>query len=459
MDHCTFPRYNESEIIVHVRNFLLTGTEAKNFSKTDLFPNAKPELLQMIFMRVLQSVYGIRQEDFCMIPMTFETAYPQLFEGFLPIANLFIYMERFLPFCRVHDFQFADVLNPKAKRTARFLSGIINFLSFRESRLDVYLSIENTYKSAMEKEQRLEMAVKEATTKLQKFDTVPPDQEEEFKELSQDIQELQQKLNQDYRQKASNLQEEIHQKRTEVAEKTKKVNELKLTICNLKEEQEQLKSKITESPEELDRRKDSLNQTLEKLKREKQEVTEKYEAYRDLVELFPSYQQELQLYQRKMQMQATNTDKFSTILAEIRILQDQIENSQSALKNGKTDEMSLKRMVTLKREKVNTLKIKLNRIREDTEQRKQAITEDCSKLQEKRSAVWEKMSRTQAEIMCFKAATQELNDNAEKEKIKAQEIYARLRSGLGKYHENLLTVVDTYMSAREDKISELSKMF
>ncbi|XP_062833888.1 kinetochore protein Nuf2 isoform X2 [Anolis carolinensis] len=367
--------------------------------------------------------------------------------------------ERFLPFCRVHDFQMSDILHPKTKRTVRFLSGIINFLSFRESRLDVYLSIQNTHKAAMEKERRLQMAVEDGIIKLKELDTVPPDQEEEFKELSRDIQELQQKLNQDYREKASNLQEEIHQKRTEVAEKTKNLNELKLVICKLKEEQEQLTSKIAESPEELINRRERLKQKIQKIKREKEAVTEKYEAYRDLVEMFPSYQQEVQLYQKKMQMQATNANKFSTTLAEIRMLEDQIETSKSALKNAKTNEMSLKRMVTNKREKVNALNIKLNRIRDDTEQRKQAITENCSKFQEKRSAVWKELTRNQAEIACVKAATQELIDNVGKEKLKAQEIYLRLRSGLEKYHKNLATVMDTYTAVAEDKTSKLSKLF
>lgn len=41
MESCTFPRYNENDIIVQVRSCLLTGSEAKNLSKSDLFPNVK----------------------------------------------------------------------------------------------------------------------------------------------------------------------------------------------------------------------------------------------------------------------------------------------------------------------------------------------------------------------------------------------------------------------------------
>ncbi|XP_063156248.1 kinetochore protein Nuf2 [Candoia aspera] len=458
MDNCTFPRYSDNDIVVHIRN-CLSGNEAKFFSKGDLFPNVKPEMLHMIFMRALQSVYGIRMEHFYMMPVTFETTYPQIFEGFLPIGNLFINMERFFPICRVNDFQIADIINPKGKRTARFLSGILNFLFFRDSRREVYLEIQSIHKSAMEKEQRLQMAIQDATLKLEKLDVVPADQQVEFKELSQDIQELQQKLNQEYRQKTSVLQEVIHQKRMEIAEKNQNLNDLKLAICYLKEEQEQLKSRITESPEELTNCRERLKQTLQKIKKDKQEVIEKYEAYRDLVEMFPSCQLEVQLYQKKMQTQGANVDKLSNILAEIRTLEDQVENSKSGFKNAKTEEMSLKRLVTVKREKLAAVEIKLKKIREDTELQKQSITKYCNKFQEKRGVVCEKLTATHTEIKWLKGAIQQLNDNVGKEKVKAQEIYLSLRSGLEKYHENLARIVDSYTSSREDKIAQLTGFF
>lgn len=53
----------------------------------------------------------------------------------------------------------------------------------------------------------------------------------------------------------------------------------------------------------------------------KQEVIEKYEAYRDLVEMFPSCQLEVQLYRKKMQTQGANMDKLSNILAQVCAIQ------------------------------------------------------------------------------------------------------------------------------------------
>ncbi|XP_015274384.1 PREDICTED: kinetochore protein Nuf2 [Gekko japonicus] len=458
MESCTFPKYSNNDIVLHLRNSLLTGSEAKTFSKSDLFPNVKPEVLQVIFMRALQIVYGIRLEHFYMMPVAFETAYPQIYEGFLPIGSLYIHMEQFFPICRVNDFQIADLINPKPKRTAHFLSGIINFLLFRDSRREVYLETQDTHKLAVEKVQQLQMSIQKAMLKLEKLDTIPADQQEEFKELSQDIQQLEHKLNQEYRQKASALQEVISQKRMKTTEKTQNLNELKRTLCELKAEQEQLKSKITESPEELTSCKERLKEALLKAKKDKEEVIQKYEVYRDLVEMLPACQAEIQMYQEKMRTQAANIDRKSAVLAEIRALEHQFESSKSGLRNSKTEEMSLKRLVTTKREKLTTTEIKTKKIREDTEQRKQAIIEYCNKFQEKRGAVCEKLTSVHTEIKQLKAAIQQLHDNVGREQSKVQEIYLNVRVGLEKYHENLAKIVDSHTSAREGKILELETL-
>uniref|UniRef100_A0A8C8R7X5 Kinetochore protein NUF2 n=1 Tax=Pelusios castaneus TaxID=367368 RepID=A0A8C8R7X5_9SAUR len=457
MDHLTFPRYNPNDIITHVRNQILAGSETKNFSKNDLFPNPKPEVLQMIFMRTLQNVYGIRLEHFYMMPITIDIVYPQIFEGFLPICNLYINMDRFLPVCRVNDFQIADVINPKAKRTARFLSGIVNFIHFRESRREVYMEFQWTYKSSMEKIQQLQTANQEAAMKLEKLDTIPVEQQAEFKQLSDDIQELQQVLNQDYRRKTTALQEVTSQKKAEVAERTRNLNQLKVTMATLKEEQEQLKSKIVESPEELKNYKEHMKGTVQRLKKTKQEVIEKYEGYRDLVESLPSCQLEVQLYQKKMQSQAANVERMANISSEIRNLEDQIESGHIELKNSKTDEMSLKRLVTAKHEKLSTTEIRIKKKHEDVEQYKRTVFEYCNKVQEKRGAVYEKVTAIHKKTQQVRFKVQQLNENNEKEKMKAQEIYLNLRAGLEKYHEALAKIAESYATSRDEKTAELKR--
>ncbi|XP_040466639.1 kinetochore protein Nuf2 isoform X2 [Falco naumanni] len=379
MEMMTFPRYSPDDIISYLRSHVLAGAEARNLAKGDVFGSgsgsAKPEVLHMIYMRILQKVYGIRLEHFYMMPVNVDIIYPQIFEGFLPVCNLYIHMERLLPVCRINDFQIADVLNPKTKRTARFLSGLLNFVNFREFRREVYLDLQLNYKSAMEKHQQLETANREAVVKLEKLNTVPVEHQAEVQQLTDNIRELEQLLRQEYRRKQAALQETISQKKLDAAEGTRKLNDLKVTMASLKEEQEQLKSKIVESPEELKNYKEQMKETVKKLKKSKQEVTEKYEAYRDLVEILPSCQMEVQLYQKKIERQGANVERLASVLSEVRNLEDQIESAQIELKKWKTDEISLKRLVTAKREKLSTAEMKITKKREDAEQHKHSVFE------------------------------------------------------------------------------------
>ncbi|XP_047377015.1 kinetochore protein Nuf2 isoform X2 [Sciurus carolinensis] len=419
METLSFPRYNAAELVVHIRNKILTGADGKNLSKNDLYPNPKPEVLHMIYMRALQIVYGIRLEHFYMMPVNTEVMYPHIMEGFLPVSNLFIHLDSFLPICRVNDFEIADILYPKAKRTSRFLSGIINFIHFREACRETYMEFLWQYKSSVDRMQQLSIAHQEALLKVESLNSVPVEEQEEFKQLTDDIQELQQSLNQEFRQKTIVLQEGNSHKKSAIAEKTKRLNELKLSLVSLKEAQESLKTKIVDSPEKVKNYKEKMKDTVQKLKNSRQEVMEKYETYRDSVDCLPSCQLEVQLYQKKIQDLADNKDKLASALKESLNLEDQIESAESELRKLKTEESSLRRLLIAKKEKLATTQFRINKKHEDIKQYKRAVIEDCNKVQEKRGAVYEQVTTINQEIQKIKFGMQQLKDATGREKLKS----------------------------------------
>uniref|UniRef100_A0A2K6CI94 Kinetochore protein NUF2 n=1 Tax=Macaca nemestrina TaxID=9545 RepID=A0A2K6CI94_MACNE len=413
METLSFPRYNVAEIVIHIRNKILTGADGKNLTKNDLYPNPKPEVLHMIYMRALQIVYGIRLEHFYMMPVNSEVMYPHLMEGFLPFSNLVTHLDSFLPICRVNDFETADILCPKAKRTSRFLSGIINFIHFREACRETYMEFLWQYKSSADKMQQLNAAHQEALMKLERLDSVPVEEQEEFKQLSDGIQELQQSLNQDFHQKTIVLQEGNSQKKSNISEKTKRLNELKLSVVSLKEIQESLKTKIVDSPEKLKNYKEKMKDTVQKLKN-----------------------------------------------ARSLNLEDQIESDESELKKLKTEENSFKRLMIVKKEKLATAQFKINKKHEDVKQYKRTVIEDCNKVQEKRGAVCERVTTINQEIQKIKLGIQQLKDAAEREKLKSQEIFLNLKTALEKYHDGIEKAAEDSYAKIDEKTAELKrKMF
>lgn len=457
METLSFPRYNVPELVVHIRNKLLTGADGKNLSKSDFLPNPKCDVLYMIYMKALQLVYGVRLEHFSMMPMNIEVMYPHIMEGFLPVSNLLFHMDSFMPICRVNDFEIADIIHPKVNRTNRFLSGIINFIDFREACLEKYEEFLLQSKSSMDKMQQLSNAHQEALMKLEKLNLVPVEEQEEFKQLMDDIQELQHLLNQDFRQKTVLLQEGYAKMKSDISEKTKHFNELKLSVVSLKEVQENLKSKIVDSPEKLKNYKEKMKDTVQKLRSAREEVMEKYDIYRDSVDCLPSCQLEVQLYQKKLQDLADNREKLSSILKESLNLEDQIESDSSELKKLKTEENSLSRLTMKKKEKLAATHFKINKKQEDVKQYKLTVIEDCNKVQEKRDAVCEQVTTINQDIHKVKSRIQQLRDAAKREKLKSQEIFVNLKSALEKYHEGIERAAEECCARVEEKTAELKR--
>ncbi|XP_054142076.1 kinetochore protein Nuf2 [Melozone crissalis] len=455
METMTFPRYSPDDIISYLRLHILEGAEARNLVKGDVFGNPRLEVLHLIYLRILQKVCGIRLEHAYMMPLNVDIMYPQIHEGFLPVCNMYIHMEHLLPMCQINDFQIADVLSPKTKRTVRFLSGIVNFVNFKELRRVDYLKLQQSYKLAMEKKQHLEAVNREATLKLEKLNTVPAEHEAEIKQLTESIRELEQQLRQDCRRKQTPLQEETSQKKADIAERNQNLNEYKVSLAALKEEQEQLKSKIVESPEERKSYNEMMKEKIKKLKKEKQEATERYEYYRDLVDVLPSCQVELQLYQKKMEIQGENVERLASVLSEIRNLEDQLESSQVELKKANTDEKPLKRVVTAKREKLPTAEIQLKKIRENVELHKCTVLEHFNKVQEERDAVCDKVTAIRKEIKQIKDQIEQLKEDAEETAKKAKEIHLILKAVVDKCHESLLKAVKASAASRAEKIDEI----
>uniref|UniRef100_F7AKT0 Kinetochore protein Nuf2 N-terminal domain-containing protein n=1 Tax=Monodelphis domestica TaxID=13616 RepID=F7AKT0_MONDO len=433
METLSFPRLTPAEIVTHVQNSILTGADGKNLSKNDLFPNPKPEVVRRIFLRTLQIVYGIPLDSFYMVGL--------LGDEWMAPSEPGLYSQCFLSVS-------------EGKRTCRFLSAIINFIHFRESRREVYMDSLRHYKSSMDKMQQLHVTQQEALMKLEKLNSVPVEEQAEFKQLSEDIQELQQTLN-GFRQKTVTIQEGISQKKLDIAESTKHLNELKLSLVTLKEEQENLKTKIVDSPEKLKNDKEKMKETVQKLKASKLEVTEKYEAYRDAIEGMPAFQMEVQLYQKKMQELAESMDKVTRILKES--LEDQIESAQTELKKLKAEETSLKRQVIVEKEKLATTQIRINKKHDDIKQYKRSVLEECNKLQEKRGAIYEQVTTINRDVQRIRLEIQQLKDITENEKLKFQEIFLTLKSAVERYHEAMEKALEEGKARIRDKAVQLKR--
>ncbi|XP_075689447.1 kinetochore protein Nuf2 [Rhinoderma darwinii] len=457
MDKLTFPQYPAAELVPYFRQNVLTGAEAKNFTKNDIYPSAKTEWIQKLFMRILQRVFNVGVEQFYMVPMDLDIQYPHLMEGFSPVAHILKLMARFLPMCLIYDFHPSDVLNPKGKRTIYLLSGIVNFLHFRDTRKEIYISFCRNFKSALDNINQQQKTNQELEAKIEKLTTVPPEQQAEFKALSSDIHDLQQSISQEYRAKDIVLQEKIAHQKAEFAEKMKKLNEHKLTIATMKEEQERMKTQIVESPEQRKNKTERMRENVHRLKQARQETSEKCDHYRERVTVACLWQSDVQAYNKKLRSIENNLEINRKILEESRQKEEQIVNKNLELKSIANEETQLKRSIQIKKEKLAKMDIKNQKKQEDFDQRKNEILEICSRIQEKRQAVHGRVSQVLQEIQQTSNKKDLLLEAAEEEKKKYQDVMTGFRNALEKYHDSLQKTSDRSAERRREKVAELNR--
>ncbi|XP_069825149.1 kinetochore protein Nuf2 isoform X2 [Dendropsophus ebraccatus] len=457
MDKLTFPQFPVVELVNFFRLKVLTGAEAKNFTKNDIYPNPKPEWLLKLFIRVLQKVFDIWVEQFYMLPLDIDVQHPHLIEGFAPVTYTVKVMTGFLPMCLIYDFHPSDVLNPKGKRTLYLLSGIVNFLHFRDTRKIMYTGVCQNYRMALDNINQQQRTIQELEAKIEKLTTVPPEQQAEFKALSKDISDLQQSINQEYRTKDLGLQDKIAHQKADFAEKMKKLNQHKLNIATMKEEQERMKSQIVESPEQRKNKTERMKENVHRLKQARKETSEKCDHYRERVTVASLWQSEVQAYNNKLHSIETHLDMYRKVLEETRQKEEQIINKNLELKSIGNEETQLKRTNLIKKEKLAKMDIKNQKKLEDFEHRKNEILEICSHIQEKRQAVHGRVSHVLQEIQQTNSKKEQLLDTAEEGRKRYQHVTTGFRNALEKYHDSMQKATDRSAERRREKVAELHR--
>ncbi|XP_034725369.1 kinetochore protein Nuf2 [Etheostoma cragini] len=270
----TFPIYSADAVVNFYRTEVLTGQEAKHFTKSDLTPVPKPEAVQTLYMRVLHLLYRFRPECHSMVPLLENIQNPEYHEGATAIMSVYMRMQQFLPICLVYDFSLSDLLAPKKQKTLTILSGIMNFLHFRKQRMSVISEKQAKFRADMDRLQFFTKGIAEAKAKIAMLTNIPPEQQAEADELATALSELQAATKHEC-QEVNAMNESIAEWKTKIAEKTQKLAQVKVDVSNLKEDIGKLKSQIVESPEELKSEMEKMRENVKNIKFSIEETDER----------------------------------------------------------------------------------------------------------------------------------------------------------------------------------------
>uniref|UniRef100_A0AAZ3QFR1 Kinetochore protein Nuf2 N-terminal domain-containing protein n=1 Tax=Oncorhynchus tshawytscha TaxID=74940 RepID=A0AAZ3QFR1_ONCTS len=424
MTENTFPVYKVDAIVTFFRTEVLTGQEAKHFTKNDLAPSPKPDAVQRLYMRILQLLYRFKPECHYMVPFSENIQHPQLHEWPTAVMSVYLRMRQFLRMCYVYDFSLNDLLAPKVKRTVTILSGIMNYLHFRKQRLDMTMGHQERFREDMDKLQAYSRGTKDAQKKMDKLTTIPPEQQAEARELDSALSDLQTNTMHQY-QEVNAINENIAEWKTEMAEKAQKLTQLKVDVATLKENIGKLKSQIVESPEEMKIQMEKMKENVKNIKLAIETADERLVGLQSNVQGVTHSEADIQLIFKLLQDLQSSMNKTQQHQEEAQALVCVYEAQQKELKNHGVEEGQLKRSLGMKMDKESKQHIRRQKKKEIKDQYIEDVLGQCDNVHQKREQIADQIQERDRDSQHLRSQMTNLRDTCSQETEKAQVTHHR----------------------------------
>ncbi|KAI8494769.1 kinetochore-associated Ndc80 complex subunit nuf2 [Branchiostoma belcheri] len=432
-----FPRLTIQQIALECREGAL-GPDATWLTEDHL---KKPEVdtIQSVYGIILQFSLSISQEQITQVQ----------FEGTEELEHKDIHEEAIPQSCGAQDFKIKDILDPKPKRTTKFLSAAINFLKFRDQRLQTYESIKEEKVAVQEEYARLQKSNDELRAKINQIRAARAEHEPQVREVQQEVDKLKAVIQEGQRHQETQSSAMAEIEKT-IEGRSTKLARLKDDIKSTKEEGDKLRSKIVQSPERMKGEMGRMERSIKTLKVTKeqkgQRLVELHEQQHNNQAMGENCQQGLKLISL-IQAECDEQRKANGALMKMR---DQVVGQKEVLRDVTTRESQLKRQLGSKQEKLAKFSLqhqnKLSAARETS-----AVTR---KEQEMYQPCMQELERNIMEIEMQKGQLEkqlaEKDENHQGVMDTLTERYKELLNSLDHYHSRIVQVWEKNQPMEED---------
>ncbi|XP_070579310.1 kinetochore protein Nuf2-like [Ptychodera flava] len=432
MPHYECPTLTAPEILANLDEFF--GGDV-HYNEADLL-KPQPHKIRQLYADLLSvSNIGVRPENFTIMPVhgMHSVQSPELHEESYPLVTFSLIMQRVLVACGVDDFKIWDITSPKPKRTARFLSALINWKKLTDDRMKVYEKIKED--SALLQEKRVELlaAKDEIKSKINKIKAAQAEKAPQVEQLQQEIEEMDSKMAEMLKHQGE-VQLEVQQIKADIADKTARTDQIKCREVANKEEAEKIRSRIVQSPEKMKSDIARMKHNIQSLKMMKEDSGIKL--------------QELYLLKQKQHAMLENAKHGVKLISAIKAEQQKLREAEEELikiqdkKCHQKDVLSeisakanqMKRQASTKQEKLSKLALQ-----QETKMR--SIMEDIEAVTRERDALMAKKSENNKEVMKYAEEKEQIQREMELKKRSYEE---EMKEMTNLYEHDLLQTVEEY---------------
>ncbi|KAL6145171.1 hypothetical protein ACLB2K_055859 [Fragaria x ananassa] len=354
MSKFIYPRLSRVDIVS-----IIIDAQIMDISERHLL-NPNPDFVTNLFTRVLIALdffnEDIGQVDFDALEQ-FEN--PESHDSSLHIINLCNRIRQVLDLVDCpHRFTLKDLIRPDPNRTEFFLSAIMNYHLYRETKVKQLTELMNPLTDIEEQHQLLQGRVSQLNAEIADFDDAREKESPLLQEAEAKVKELRQTI-----EGLNNEQVKVRTSLKKLKEKSgemdKEISDADFDLLKCDSERQELRSRIVQSPDKLQRAVEEKKSVREKAKNDEMSAMQSFNEKTAVEEVYTKV-----------------LKKLSKHLAQMQVIQEQVNSAKfagkdcKALKQKKSDDeiliKSLQNEVVKRQAKVkdfNDLKKKLEKER------------------------------------------------------------------------------------------------
>ncbi|XP_072168767.1 kinetochore protein Nuf2-A-like [Diadema setosum] len=427
-----FPVLSSAELVACLHDIM-----GESFSDED-FKSPQPTRIQNLYAAFLETIVNTQLDRINQPQWTASQVvmHPELYDGIFPIMNLAIAMQRLMVACQVTDFKLTDLLNPKPKRTRRFVSALINFWRFSVEREEAYNNIRQEIQGSIAERNQLKEKINELKEKINLMKMTRAEEEVKVNQLLGIIDELDGKMMPQQQEQAS-IQRELTRLKAALAEKVALLEKHKLSILDKQESVRKLQAQVVQSPERMKADISRMHSVLASRKEAKNQKGQRLQELRGQNE---NCQVLLHSSEQGAAMIAgidSELEKLREAQSGLEEVRDHIQSEKDQLRDQTAHEGHLSRQRDTKQEKLAKLQLQhqhtVTALRENVQQESSSLEEYCQEQERKLSHVC--LLNDQKNSL-KKQMTDKENEHAEVLKRKRDK-YDNLLIALDSYHKDL----------------------
>lgn len=341
----------------------------------------------------------------------------------------------------IHDFCLMDMMKPTERRLKVFLSGVINFILFRDQRVGTYETQMQRTDLLVQRKALLEDQVTTLRAQVAVFDKQREEDAPFVAKVSAEIVDLERQISELNKTQAQ-LQAEIRVLKTQHTDLSDRISSLKFQIADTASECERLGQNVVSSPERVQREIREMHVSMESEKAEHAKLERKS---RDLSVSVKAVQDALYLMEKgvaALQQSDDEHSKYRNTIKSIKSVQATTEALQREIDDLASSESHLQRQLASSQDRLQRLQ-KQNELKMEASR---TAVEDIR--QEKVRMEREKQQQMRLTEQHEEAAA-EIQNRTDAERKAHEDEMARLRlrfedleQNVRRYHDALMGIMD-----------------